>query len=418
MTRIALLTVIVGALARDVDADIRVHPVGVNVNSRDASTVFLTFGGLRNQVPMEAFWCGELIPAAPDIGSKCDPGTIYGRLPIRFDQARSSGSTGFTDIMSIPSSVARRAYQAAEAGKPSSYFYVRRFVSRGGGPDEYVAVTCRMAGGGARTALALLDVQLGFAGGAPMEYVPRRGTLPSFAAEIAYNGTGRLKGRWEVVLPGDELPTPQDLLTEATLPIEERGRQRRYAQLDRFNVFLPPTGRFTLPGPSVSRLPTEAAGVYLVLLRIEASDDREAESDLSKAGAGPGIVHSAGVAGFPMPVLRYVVGGSAPEGATVSSTVDLELLLPSDNATARVKDPLELAWSEVTQGSVYRVDIQDATGAVLSALVPSGIGSYRAPPWVTERLTKGPLRWRVVALDIQGKEARASAWRTLVGGID
>lgn len=131
-------------------AQIRVHPTGVNVNANGATTVFLTFGSVRNHRPAEAFWCGKLVSAAPDRGLKCDPATIFGRLPIRFDLSTRSGTTGFTDIMSIPESVARRARQAAAEGARSSFFYVRRFVSLTGGPDEYVAVTCRFAGGGAR----------------------------------------------------------------------------------------------------------------------------------------------------------------------------------------------------------------------------------------------------------------------------
>ena len=59
-------------------------------------------------------------------------------------------------------SVSRRAYQAAVDGQTSTFFYVRRFVSNTGGPDEYVFVTCRLTGGGARTPLALLDVQLAY----------------------------------------------------------------------------------------------------------------------------------------------------------------------------------------------------------------------------------------------------------------
>jgi hypothetical protein len=392
-------------------AAIKVHPVGVNVSSQGASTVFLTYGGLRNQVPAEAFWCGELVPAAPDLGSKCDPATIFGSLPLRYNQSRTSGSGGFTDIMSIPASVTRRAYQAARAGRTSSFFYVRRFVSTVGGRDEYVAVTCRMSGGGARTALSLLDVRLAFAGGAPVAYVGRGDAPPAFEAGITYNGTGRLKGRWEVVAPGDELPSPQDLLTEASLPIEARGQQRRYAQIERFNVYVPPTGRATLPGPSVARLPTHAAGTYLILLRIEASDDKEADSDLTKAGAGPGIVHSGGVAGFPMPVLRYIVGGAPADGAQRAE--DLQLLLPLDAAELAADQPLDFTWLETTQGAVYRVEIDDRQQVVHAALVPAGTGIYRAPPWLHERAGGKPLRWRVVALDVQGAEVRISAWRGL-----
>src|SRR5688572_31294123 len=96
-------------------AQVRVHPTGVNVNAQGATTAFLTFGGLRSQVAVEAFWCGELVSAAPGRGFRCDPGTIFGRLPIRYDLSSASGAA-LTDIMSIPASVARRAYQEAERG--------------------------------------------------------------------------------------------------------------------------------------------------------------------------------------------------------------------------------------------------------------------------------------------------------------
>jgi len=55
-------------------AQVKVNPTGVNVNTNGATTVFLSFGNLANQVPVEAFWCGELTNAAPDVGQKCDPG--------------------------------------------------------------------------------------------------------------------------------------------------------------------------------------------------------------------------------------------------------------------------------------------------------------------------------------------------------
>jgi hypothetical protein len=50
---------------------------------------------------------------------------------------------------------------------------------------------------------------------------------------------------------------------------------------------------------------------------------------------------------------------------------------------------------------------------VLAALVPSSITIYRAPPWVQHRVAGGTLRWRVVALDINGQEIGVSAWRML-----
>lgn len=47
---------------------------------------------------------------------KCDPATIFGSLPARFNLSRPSGNLGFSDVMSIPPSVARRAYQSAIDG--------------------------------------------------------------------------------------------------------------------------------------------------------------------------------------------------------------------------------------------------------------------------------------------------------------
>lgn len=393
-------------------AQIRVNPTGVNVNAQGATTVFLTFGGLTTETPADAEWCGRLVSAAPDVGQRCDPATVYGRLPLRFNQSRFSGQSGFTDIMSIPPSVARRAYQAAEAGSVAGFFYVRRFASTTGGPDQYVAVTCRLSGGGARVPLALVDVELNFAVDAPVLYVATGDQPPALQADITYTGTGRLKGRWEVVLPGEDLPSPDDLLTEATLPVEDRGRQRRYTEIGRFNQFLPPTGRVVLPGPDPRNLPTAADGTYLVLLRIEASADKEGDSSLAAAGAGQGVVSNGAVAGFPMPVLRYIVGGATSELEARRSPGELALVRPEAGVILGPDAEVLFVWTEPRQGAISRLEVQTADGRpVLAALVVRGIGTYRAPSWLRQRAPDEHLRWRVTALSATGNVLRASDWR-------
>src|SRR5207244_12432456 len=140
-------------------------------------------------------------------------------------------------------------------------FYVREFVNLAGGNDEFVAVSCRLSGGGARTPLSLSDVRVSFANEANDVGIAKLqpgAKVPAFQADILYTGTGRLKGRWELVKPGDELPEERDLLTEASLPIEARGKQRRYLEISRFNIFLPPTGKVIVPGPDPKLLPTNA----------------------------------------------------------------------------------------------------------------------------------------------------------------
>jgi hypothetical protein len=416
----ALLFGVAGA-GRPADAQVRVNPTGVNVNAMGATTVFLTFGGVGATLrPAEAVWCGALVPAAPDRGNRCDPATIFGVLPARHDLSRPSGINAITDIMSIPPSVARRAYQDALRGEVSSFFYVRRFVNVAGGPDEYVAVTCRLTGGGARTPLALTDVRVEFEGGDEVLFLRAGETPPPFRARIAHNGTGRLVGRWEVVLPGEEGPAADDLLPEASLPLEARAAQRRYAQVERFNIFVPPTGEVVLPGPDPSRLPTTTEGTYRVLLRIEATNDREGDSNLGAAGAGSGIVSSAAVAGFPMPVLRYVVQG---DGATVTRGGQGRLALeaPMNGGETRPDSSFRADWSGDAQAAFYRLEIARVNGgAVWTALLPAESTHYDVPPLVWRETTDGALRWRVTAMDAMGVFVRQTRWQRVVlaGGPD
>jgi hypothetical protein len=195
-------------------AVVTVNPNGVNVRASGPSTVFLTFQALEpGEQPVEAFWCGAVQPGvvggAVTTADPCVPGTLYGRLPLRHDQARISRSgsfTNLTDIMTIPATVARRAYQDAAAGQASDFFYVRRFAGGAGG-ERFVVVTCRMSAAGARTPLALLDVRLQFEGASGQRGAAGGGAHGQPAATpggaVLYNGSGELRGRWELVQPGD-----------------------------------------------------------------------------------------------------------------------------------------------------------------------------------------------------------------------
>lgn len=389
---------------------ISVSPRGVNVRTFGPTTVFLTFFGLdADQRPAEALWCGAI-----NADQSCVPGTIFGRLPVRNNLARRSGRNNLTDIMTIPASVARRAYQDALRGNSSEFFYVRRFVSRTGGPDEFVAVTCRLAGGGARVPLALTQVRLEFVGRAGssqapsnsiIQVVPQGQEPPMLQANIRYNGSGRLKGRWEVVLPGDPPPTSQDLLTEATLPIEQRGLQRRYTLVEPFEHFLPPTGEVTLPGPDPTRLPQQTAGLHLILLRIEATDDREGNSF-----TGVGTVNSGGVAGFPMPVLRYYVSPTAASPATTLKT--LGLLQPAANAQLTPTQPITFRWQNVPNATAFKLEVAEVNNdrLLLSAILNRETTSYLAPPWLQESAGK-MLQWRVLAIAETGRVILQSDWR-------
>ena len=401
----------------------KVSPNGAVVRSSGPTTVFLTFWSLGpNERSVEAFWCGA-VTAGLTGGSEtavnpCVPGTIYGVLPLRNDQSRMSSSgaqRNLTDIMTIPATVARRALQDARSGLQSDFFYVRHFTGGGGG-DRYVIVTCLMGGGGATSPLALLDVRIAFYtanGDVPILAVARGDPVPRFGATILYNGSGTLKGRWEVALPGDPDPTDQDLLTEATLPIELRMQQRRYTLIERFEQFLGAEGKATIPGPDPRRMPVQADGPYRVLLRIEASDDKIGDSDTG----GNRTVRSGGVAGFPMPFLRYFVG--TPESlASIRSSAQtvtrggVALVLPEDGAKFDTARRVQVSWIDAPNTALYRVEFSNDKEVVFSAMVKPGIAQYEAPPFLRERPEKS-LRWRVLSLGRNGEIIGASNFRTL-----
>jgi hypothetical protein len=359
------------------------------------------------------------VPAAPDIGMKCDPSTIFGRLPARYDQSRLSGNRAFTDIMSVPPSVARRAYLDATRGATATFFYVRRFVRPvggpvGGGPAEYVPVTLRLSGNGAAVPFSITNVRLLWdAGNKVVPFIKSGERLPRITAEILYTGSGRLIGRWELVKPGEAAPTQHDLLSEATLPIEERGTQRRFSQVKRFNVFLPPVGRTTIPGPETERLEKTVDGMYLLLFRVESVADGLNRSNLQAVNAGPGVLESGGVAGFAMPVLRYYVGTGGATQADESNAVE-HLLGPADRSEFRANQPILFTWPSVQQTKYYKLVIESPAGVeVFSAIILRHIHTYSAPSWLSTQAAGDLLRWQVLAFDAKGAKLSETPFRTL-----
>lgn len=400
MKTFLLIAIFLGGFSASLAQSIAVNPTGVNVNSQNSTSVFLTFGQIPlGYFPAEAIWCGELVPAnLPALGLQCRPDKIYGSLPSRYNRSTFSGNRGFTDIMAIPPSVVRRAYQAAVRGASAGFFYVRRFVSVNGQPDQFVNVTCRMTGGGARVPFALTNVELKTPNGEPVLFLKSGETLPEIVAEIQYNGTGRLKGRWEIVQPGEESPSDEDLLTEATLPVEQRGNQRRFTQISRFNDFLLPVGKHRLSLKLNDKLPNQAAGQYLLLLRIEASDDKESDSDLQTIGVGNGTVHSGAVASFPMPTLKFFIVGEAEK----SNWEETALIFPSKERAVSTAQAPVFTWKELAKAAAYRLEVLDENGKLLLSAVRLTT-TYRAPSWFWQRFANKKTTWRIVALDEAGK---------------
>ncbi len=388
---------------------ITVSPADANVYSQGATSVFLTYSGLGAYRPAETIWCGALQPATPPaVGAMCNPTIQFGRLPARYDQSRLSGNANYTDIMSVTPAVARRAYLDAASGATATFFYVRRFTAPGQ-PDQFVAVTLRLTGNGAAAPLSLTNVTLGWGVNKSVLLVKAGEKLPQIQAEINYTGTGRLIGRWELVKPGEELPDNRDLLPEASLPQEERNLQRRYTQLTRFNIFLPPNGKITLPVPEAWRLDKSIEGVYLVLLRIEASDDTNSQSNV-----GPGLVRGGATAGFALPTLRYYVGsgGLTRIDNNVLASNRVAQLAPANNVVIALDQPLIFTWPDVERAAYYVLEITGETGQpVHSAVLMPEEHSYRAPSWLRAR---GNFSWRVAAYGPGRKLLQTTPPRNLV----
>ncbi len=388
-----ILTFSIAALAQ-----VTVSPDNITAYSQGATSSYLTFGNVVNLRPAEATWCGATIPAAPDIGFKCDPATIFGVLPARYDQSSLNGSR-YTDIMSITPVVARRAYTDAVNGNDSRFFYVKHFISTNGGPDQFVPVTIRLSGNGAGVPFSLTAVKLQWQEGEKVvPFIKPNEKLPKITAEIRYTGTGRLKGRWEIVRPGEELPDRRDLLSEASLPVEERGTQRRYTLLNRFNVNLPPGGKYILPGPENWRIDKSVEGMYLLLFRVEVSDAPNSDSNI-----GGGTLPTGGVAGFQLPTLRYYVGNSSNSDIQQITKTNLS----ADEAIIPL--PIILRWKDSAEAKIYRLEIQDEESKnVFSAIILPPNKQYQLPSFIRELAAAKQLKWRIITVDDAGKTIQES----------
>ena len=394
MKNILLIAIFTLILTISIFPQVAVSPNNVTAYSQGATSVYLTFSNVVNLTPAESVWCGEIIPATPNIGFRCDPATIFGTLPARYNQSVLNNNR-YTDIMSVTPTVARRAYTDAANGNNSQFFYVRRFTSTIGGLDEYVVVTIRLSGNGAGVPFSLTAVKLQWQDGQKVvPFIKPDEVLPKITAEIRYTGTGRLKGRWEIVKPGEALPEARDLLSEAALPPEERGTQKRYTLLSRFNVNLPPGGRYTLPGPENWRIDKTIEGMYILLFRVEASD---AVNSVSNTGVT--TISSGGVAGFQMPTLRYYVGNSS--NANVNQVTNIVIGGDIEDE----KSPIILTWKSVENTKLYRLEIEDEDSKkIFSAVVLPTSRAYQLPSFIQTLTASKQLKWSVSAIGEDGKE--------------
>jgi hypothetical protein len=84
-------------------------------------------------------------------------------------------------------------------------------------------------------------------------------------------------------------------------------------------------------------------------------------------------------------------------------------------ASATPGKPVDLSWSEIPEGYLYRVVVIDPSNViVLSALLRPGVGAYRLSPWIWTKTEARNVSWSVEALNDHGDIVSKSEWRTVL----
>jgi hypothetical protein len=72
MRKIHLISIFIFLFAAAAFAQVTVSPDNITAYSQGSTSAYLTFSNVVNLQPAEATWCGEITPAAPDLGFRCD----------------------------------------------------------------------------------------------------------------------------------------------------------------------------------------------------------------------------------------------------------------------------------------------------------------------------------------------------------
>ena len=383
-----------------------------NVSSDLTQMLTYAFTGNTSTVsPGEGVFCLDLIAVLPagntTTGNPCASSSQFARHPTIAGSFQSTRIGTYIrsvrETIRVPSAVSRFV---RESGR-NRYYFARQFS-----PNQYAVVAIELLGNVANQPLAITDMRMYFKQGGeqPIVFLKRGDALPMIEAKLAFTGSGWLRGAWEVVQPGDIEPAESDLVTDASLPLSQRGLQRRYAVVGTFQHYQPAVGQITLTPPDLSRFPVRVDGAYRVVLRLFADAAIGADND---SGFG------SGAAGFALPTARYFVGSFASHGST-SALASITLSQPSVNHKFAVNEAINFRWQATRDAAVYLLEAADTTGQLMAAAqVPASAidlnAGYRAPqPWRTKASSgAGAVRWRVTAFSRDGEVIARSEWRSV-----
>jgi hypothetical protein len=369
------------------------------VSSSGLSAVQIRYTLAGPDTALSGMFCSEVDPAMSTNGTSgvsptppCIPGSALGYA--NGSNFIATGNTGRESVQ-VPPGVTQLAYQRALQSGKADLFFVRQFAS-----GVYAVQHLRLAGNAANRPFTLTRVELAFKEGGsrqPVTFVARDGVVSPLAAFIDYQGAGLLKGRWEVVQPGDPEPTALDLTPESELTAMQRIQQKRYTEVGSFEQMTTAGSRLALEGPPPSRLPTAFNGRYLVLLRLESSRDNNTADANADNPEGVSLAYA-------LPVLTYYVtekGAISMSQGPIRQT--MQALEPTAGSRINKGGVLRLRWKAQEGATLYRIEITDTRGELLfAARIKPAQTAYELP---TKQLGlgQGELRWRVMALDTQGQ---------------
>ncbi len=87
---------------------------------------------------------------------------------------------------------------------------------------------------------------------------------------------------------------------------------------------------------------------------------------------------------------------------------------PDERAVLPADKPVDFTRTLIDNATTYRLEVEDLQGnPTISAILTTGIGAYRAPSWLKDRVRDTVVRWHVIAFGQAGKQIAQTDWRSL-----
>ena len=256
----------------------------------------------------------------------CNAGTVLGTEIASKSTVPNGFVNGFDAVVTIPEVVLNRVQQRVRTNPTNALFFVvfqlipAAGVNLGNGANVpfFVQINFRFLGGssGAKaltiTKIKLIATEPGYPEVRNTIIDEHNRDSGEFCLEIWYTGSGQVQGWWQLWTNSHPPLTDIDLMTEASLPENQRRLQRRFFQLKRIREYFGPSGYIKLTLP-YSEIPEDLKGQMLLFPRFLATWSRRSQLLDTNALVGNRSVKAGLTFGGKIPTHRVL--NSIPEGA-------------------------------------------------------------------------------------------------------